>query len=121
LISLHNLDKNIDAAKSRLKSLDFKNLNREKQYNLDTLEKLVSTRRTVLISISIGLDCRDHQSYISCLTVLVFYLKMLFVSTGQVFTALHSASPKAIALPFILMETLEVASWAATQIWLKIS
>jgi hypothetical protein len=30
-ISLDNLDKNLDTAKSRLKSLDFKNLNQEKK------------------------------------------------------------------------------------------
>ncbi len=30
--------------------------------NLDTLKKLVSTRRT--FSISTGLDCRDHQGYL---------------------------------------------------------
>ncbi len=42
-ISLDNLDKNLDTAKSRLKSLNFKNLNREKKNsglnvmdNLDT-------------------------------------------------------------------------------------
>jgi hypothetical protein len=29
--------------------------------NLDTLKKLVSTRRTFSISISTGLDCRDPQ------------------------------------------------------------
>ncbi len=51
------------------KSLDFKNLEREKKCdldcreNLDTWKKLVSTRRTFSISISIGLDCRDHQAY----------------------------------------------------------
>ncbi len=65
-ISLNDLDKNLDTAKSRLKSLDFKNLNREKKNsgldmmdNLDGFQKLVSTRRT--FSISIGLDCRDPQ------------------------------------------------------------
>ncbi len=31
--------------------------------NLDTLKKLISTRRTFSISISIGLDCRDPQGY----------------------------------------------------------
>ena len=67
-ISLDNLDKNLDTAKSRLKSLNFKNLNREKKNsglnmmdNLDGFQKLVSTRRT--FSISIGLDCRDPQPY----------------------------------------------------------
>ncbi len=67
---LDNLDKNLDASKSRLKNLDFKNLDREKkkvdldrQENLDNLKKLVLTRRTFSISISIGLDCRDPQPY----------------------------------------------------------
>jgi hypothetical protein len=52
----------------KLKSLDFKNLDREKKNsgldmmdNLDGFQKLVSTRRT--FSISIGLDCRDPQPY----------------------------------------------------------
>jgi hypothetical protein len=65
-ISLDDLDKNLDTAKSRLKSLDFKNLDREKKNsgldmidNLDGFQKLVSTQRT--FSISIGLDCRDPQ------------------------------------------------------------
>ncbi len=65
-ISLNNLDKNLDTAKSQLKSLDFKNLDREKKNsgldmmdNLDGFQKLVSTRRT--FSILIGLDCRDPQ------------------------------------------------------------
>jgi hypothetical protein len=31
---------------------------------LDGFQKLVSTRRTISISISIGLDCRDHQGYV---------------------------------------------------------
>ncbi len=64
---LKSLDfKNLDTAKSGLKSLDFKNLNQEKKNsdldmmdNLDGFQKLVSTRRT--FSISIGLDCRDPQ------------------------------------------------------------
>ncbi len=47
---LDNLDKNLDATKSRLKSLDFKNLDRDKikvdldvMDNLDVFQKLVST------------------------------------------------------------------------------
>jgi hypothetical protein len=37
LISLKDLDKNLNAAKSRLKSLNFKNLDREKKnFGLDT-------------------------------------------------------------------------------------
>ncbi len=64
---LTNLDcvstnlENLDASKSRLKNLDFKNLDQEKKKlnldcreNLDNLKKLVSTRRT--FSILIGLD-----------------------------------------------------------------
>ncbi len=68
---LTNLDKNLDATKSRLKSLDFKNLDREKKKvdldvmdNLDGFQKLVSTWRTFSISISIGLQRRDHQAYL---------------------------------------------------------
>jgi hypothetical protein len=67
-ISLNNLDKNLDTAKSQLKSLNFKNLDREKNNsgldmmdNFDGFQKLVSTRRMFSISISIGLDCRDPQ------------------------------------------------------------
>ncbi len=66
-ISLKDLDKNLNTAKSQLKSLDFKNLDREKKKfgldrreNLDTLKKLVLTLRT--FSISIGLNCRDPQA-----------------------------------------------------------
>ncbi len=67
LESLNNLDKNLDAAKYWFKSLDFKNLDREKKLscldskdNLDTFQKLISTDRE--ISISIGLDCWDPQA-----------------------------------------------------------
>ena len=62
-ISLDDLDKNLDTSLSRLKSLDFKNLDRDKmkvdldrRENLDGFHKLVSTQRTFSISISIGLD-----------------------------------------------------------------
>jgi hypothetical protein len=65
--NLNNLDKNLDATKSRLKSLDFKNLDREKKKvdlnvmdNLDRFQKLVSTRWT--FSISIGLERQDPPS-----------------------------------------------------------
>ncbi len=68
-ISLNDLDKNLDTVKSWLKSLDFKNLNREKKNsgldvmdNLDTSKKLVSTLRKFLISISIGIDCWDPRA-----------------------------------------------------------
>jgi hypothetical protein len=67
---LDNLDKNLDASKSQLKNLDFKNLDWEKKKvdldrreNLNNLKKFVSTRRTFSILISIGLDCRDPQPY----------------------------------------------------------
>ncbi len=66
---LDNLDKNLDATKSRLKSLDFKNLDRDKikvdldvMDNLDVFQKLVSTWWTFSISISIGLERRDPQA-----------------------------------------------------------
>ncbi len=69
-IYLNNLDKNLNAAKSKRKSLDFKNLDWEKKNsgldvmdNLDNLKKLISTLRTFSISISIGLDCRDPEAY----------------------------------------------------------
>ena len=62
-ICLDDLDKYLDEDKSRPKNLDFKNLDREKKKvdldrreNLDNLKKLVSTRRTFSISISICLD-----------------------------------------------------------------
>ncbi len=50
-IYLDSLDKNLNAAKSQLKSLDFKNLDREKKVDLDMMDildsfqKLVSTDR----------------------------------------------------------------------------
>ncbi len=50
---LDNLDKNLNSSKSRLKSLDFKNLDREKK-------KLISTWWT--FSISIGHDCRGPHA-----------------------------------------------------------
>ncbi len=66
---LDNLDKNLDATKSPLKSLDFKNLDRDKikvdldvMDNLDVFQKLVSTWWTFSISISIGLERRDPQA-----------------------------------------------------------
>ena len=66
-ISLDDLDKYLDTAKSRLKSLDFKNLNRDKikvdlyvMDNLDRFQKLVSTRWT--FSISIGLERQDPHA-----------------------------------------------------------
>jgi hypothetical protein len=69
LTCLDNLDKNLDATKSRLKSLDLKNLDREKKKvdldvmdNLDGFQKLVSTWWTFSISISIGLKRRDPQT-----------------------------------------------------------
>jgi hypothetical protein len=62
-ICLDDLDKYLDEDKSRPKNLDFKNLDREKKKVdldvmdiLDGFQKLVSTRRTFSISISIGLD-----------------------------------------------------------------
>jgi hypothetical protein len=60
---LTNLE-NLDLAKSRFKSLDFKNLDREpcldSKENLDKFQKLISTDREILISI--GLDCQDPQA-----------------------------------------------------------
>jgi hypothetical protein len=63
-ISLDDLDKYLDAAKSRFKNLDFKNLDQEiKNFDLNTMDilddfqKLVSTDREISISILIGLDC----------------------------------------------------------------
>ncbi len=62
-MSLDDLDKNLDTSLSRLKSLDFKNLDREiekvdldRRENLDGFQKWVSTLRTISISISICLD-----------------------------------------------------------------
>jgi hypothetical protein len=66
-ISLDDLSKNLDAAKSRFKSLNFKNLDREKiktgldsEDHLDKFQKLVWTLRA--ISISFGLNCQDPQA-----------------------------------------------------------
>jgi hypothetical protein len=65
---LDDLDKYLDKDKSRLKNLDFKNLDQDKKKVdldmmdiLDGFQKLVSTQRTFSISISIGLDCWDPQ------------------------------------------------------------
>jgi hypothetical protein len=70
-INLDNLDKNLDADLSQLKSLDFKNLDQElKNFgldmmdNLDRFQKLILTDWEISILISIGLDCRDPQAYI---------------------------------------------------------
>ena len=67
--NLENFDilhENLNAAKSQLKSLNFKNLDLEKKVDLDTMDildsfqKLVSTDRE--ISILIGLDCQGPQA-----------------------------------------------------------
>ena len=65
------LDKYLDKDKSRPKNLDFKNLDRDKikvdldvMDNLDRFQMLVLTWWTFSISISIGLERRDHQAYI---------------------------------------------------------
>ncbi len=83
LISLDNLDKNLDAAKSWLKSLNLKNLDRENKNsdlnvmdNLNTLKKLVSTLRTFLILI--GLGCWDPQAYMVG-QVIVTVLRYIFI------------------------------------------
>jgi hypothetical protein len=39
---LDNLDKNLDASKSRLKNLDFKNLDRKKKKLISTVEKILT-------------------------------------------------------------------------------
>jgi hypothetical protein len=69
-ICLDDLDKYLDEDKSHPKNLDFKNLDRDKikvdlnlMDNLNRFQKLVSTQWTFLISISIGLERRDHQAY----------------------------------------------------------
>ena len=69
LICLDDLDKYLDEDKSWPKNLDFKNLDRDKikvdldvMDNLDRFQKLVSTRWTFSISISIGLKRRDPQA-----------------------------------------------------------
>ncbi len=68
-ICLDDLDKYLAEDKSRPKNLDFKNLDRDKikvdldvMDNLDRFQKLVSTRWTFSISISIGLERRDPQA-----------------------------------------------------------
>ncbi len=68
--NLDNLDVSQQSRqKSRLKSLDFKNLDRDNikvdldvMDNLDRFQNLVSTRWTFSISISIGLERRDPQA-----------------------------------------------------------
>ena len=83
-ISLDDLDKNLDTSLSRLKSLDFKNLDREKKIdldvkdNLDGFQKLVTTRWTFSILISIGLDCRDPQPYFAQLFYSYFKTRCIF-------------------------------------------
>ncbi len=68
-IFLDDLDKYLDEVKSWPKNLDFKNLDRDLKKidldvmdNLDDFKKLVSTRWTFSISISIGLERRDPQA-----------------------------------------------------------
>jgi hypothetical protein len=58
-INLDDLDKYLDKDKSRRRK---KKVDLDVMDNLDTSKKLVSTRRTFSISISIGLDCGDHQA-----------------------------------------------------------
>ncbi len=68
-ICLDDLDKYLNEDKSWPKNVDFKNLDRDKikvdldvMDNLDRFQKLVSTRWTFLISISIGLERRDPHA-----------------------------------------------------------
>ncbi len=82
---LNNLDKNLDVSKSWLKSLNLKNLDWEKQSwswpsrKSRHLKKFVSTLRTFMISID--LDCRDPQAYLSCLSfILVFLVCIVLLS-----------------------------------------
>jgi len=42
--------------------------------NLDTLKKLISTRRTILILIAIGLDYQDPQDY-NNLMITLYYMQ----------------------------------------------
>ncbi len=49
---------------SRLSILTFQSRHLDCRENLDSLKKDISTLRTFLMSISIGLDCRDPQAYI---------------------------------------------------------
>ncbi len=69
-IYLDSLDKNLDTAKSRLKSLDFKNLDRDKiEVDLDRRENLDKFLKTGLDAkdvLNLDLDWsrrRDHQVY----------------------------------------------------------
>ena len=80
-ISLDDLDKNLDTSLSRLKSLDFKNLDRDKmkvdldrRENLDGFQKLVSTLRTFSISISICLDVETTKLKITLFIVPLFQI-----------------------------------------------
>jgi hypothetical protein len=46
LENLNSLDENLDAAKSRLKSLDFKNLDRENKKLVSTVEKILTLKKS---------------------------------------------------------------------------
>jgi len=45
-ISLDDLNKNLDTAKSQLKSLNFKNLNREKKKLISTVKKISTLQKS---------------------------------------------------------------------------
>jgi len=66
LIYIDKLDKNLDAANSGLKSLDFKNLNQEKKVDLNTMDildgfqKLVSTVETPRLTYFSFLNVKCH-------------------------------------------------------------
>jgi hypothetical protein len=87
-ICLDDLDKYLDEDKSRPKNLDFKNLDRDKikvdldvMDNPDRFQKLVSTRWTFSISISIGLERRDHQAYL--MTLMYCQLLCIYLCLAQ--------------------------------------
>jgi hypothetical protein len=66
LIYIDKLNKNLDAANSGLKSLDFKNLNQEKKVDLNTMDildgfqKLVSTVETPRLTYFSFLSVKCH-------------------------------------------------------------
>jgi hypothetical protein len=52
---------------------EIKKFGLDTMYNLDRFQKLILTDREILILISIGLDCQDHQAYIFYIGYLKFY------------------------------------------------
>ena len=101
-LRLDNLDKNLDATKSRPRK---KKVDLDVMDNLDRFQKLVSTRWT--ISISIGLERRDPQAYWNSLDQnCVFSVDWKFHNQLTKFFRLFSWSKNSINC-----QNLQVISW----------